>query len=391
MNYKKNRFIYNFELIIIKPFVYIGTTLSKFYKIKGDFDNLILTPNADIGGSIQVNADIAQCLKGKTLIIFTKKHKNNGYINKFKNKQNRILDISNYIDNKYLHFVNIIFRGIIKGWIKQNNIKNIIGGECIYFYKIIPHIPDIYKVIEVCHVDNWLNYSIRFINDVNFRVFSTSFIKNKVIQQYNNESIPRKYHEKLIHVENCIDAPESISINNDKKLRVYFIGRGSAQKRVHLACQIAERIYEINKNIEFNFIGDQSKIIDPSKYPFINFYNNIDNEKEMQSHFVRSDVLLMTSKFEGLPLTIMHMMSYGKIIVSTAVSAIPNYIKNEINGFLINSTEEDEIVKEGVSILLNIFEHPEIKMSIGRNNFEFAKENFNRIMFCKKYNSLISQ
>src|SRR5690606_23179675 len=78
------------------------------------------------------------------------------------------------------------------------------------------------------------------------------------------------------------------------------------------------------------------------------FYGSINDDAVMNSFYEKADVLILTSAFEGLPVVVMQMMAYGKVVLSTAVSGIPDYIKHEQNGLLIHATNEKEIVTEGV-------------------------------------------
>lgn len=389
MNYWSNKITYKLEFALSIPFVLIGKIFAIFSNLKGNYSTIIFSPNGDIGGSIKVNSDLLSCFEGKTLVIFTKKQKNNLYINRFKKTNAHIIDISQYIDNKYLHIINLIFRGIIVSWIKKNNIKNIVGGECIYFYKIIPHLSNKYNKIEICHVDNWLNYSVRFIEDISYRVFSTNYLKNKVIEQYNKFKIPSHFYKKLIHIENSIQIPDKYIQKEQNKIQVYFIGRGTKQKRADLACSIAREIHKVNNNVEFTFIGDLNNVIKTNDFPFINFLGNINDEQLMQLHYQKADILLMTSQFEGLPLTIMEMMSYGKTIISTGVSAIPDYIKDGENGFLINSKEDNCIIEDGKQKIINLIENPLKLRKFGEINREFAVTNFDKKYFCLNYSKLL--
>ena len=72
----------------------------------------------------------------------------------------------------------------------------------------------------------------------------------------------------------------------------------------------------------------------------------------MRSIYRRSDVLILTSAYEGLPLVVMYMMAYGKVILSTAVNGIPDYITHLEMACPVKATGEDgRIVRRGVELL----------------------------------------
>jgi glycosyltransferase involved in cell wall biosynthesis len=68
-----------------------------------------------------------------------------------------------------------------------------------------------------------------------------------------------------------------------------------------------------------------------------------------------SDVYILPSYHEGLPISILESMSYGKAIISTKVGGIPEIVRNKENGLLINPGDLEQIKKS-----LNFFlENPE--------------------------------
>jgi glycosyltransferase involved in cell wall biosynthesis len=56
-----------------------------------------------------------------------------------------------------------------------------------------------------------------------------------------------------------------------------------------------------------------------------------------------SDVYILPSYHEGLPISILESMSYGKAIISTKVGGIPEIVGNEENGLLINPGDLEQI------------------------------------------------
>lgn len=378
------------EHIIMQPFVLLGRLYAKLNPLSTKHEVFLIFPNADIGGSIQVNLDLAICLIDKNpLIIFSKKPKNNKFLAKYEGLNLSIIDLHKKIDNKVCHFVNFFYRGVIVEWACQQSVQALIGGECIFFYKIIPHLPKLIKRIEVLHVDSWLNYNIGFINEISLRVFSTKQLKEKVENQYKQNNVPNSFYSKLKFIENGLKIIDYPILPNDT-MQVYYIGRGAAQKRVHLVAAIAEKIKERDIEIQFNFVGDVDKIINPALYPYCKFHGSIHDENTMNSIYQKADVLILTSAFEGLPVVVMQMMAHEKVVVSTAVNSIPNYIIHNVNGLLIDAQSEEDIINEGVNHLINLYEHPDLRISFGKRSKEIAMEKFSMEVFCKEYNQLIT-
>jgi glycosyltransferase involved in cell wall biosynthesis len=220
------------------------------------------------------------------------------------------------------------------------------------------------------------------------RIFSTRKLMEEVEQQYRENNLPQAYFKKLYFIDNAIDIPVYQPVVNEE-LQVFFIGRGSPQKRVHLVAGIAQKIHEKKLPVKFNFVGDVSKMININDYPYCRFYGNVKEEEEMKRIYEIADVLMLTSAFEGMPVVIMQMMSYGKVVVSTAVSGIPDYIFHEQNGLLIFSTEESAIIEEGVNLLERLLKDDTLRKSLGAKARKDAIEKFSRQSFETRYREIL--
>ncbi|HZE85572.1 MAG TPA: glycosyltransferase family 4 protein, partial [Puia sp.] len=327
MRYRKAVLKIRLELIAMFPFVLLGKLWGRLFPLESRHSIFLFFPSADIGGAIRVNADIVSCIADrKPLIIYSKKPKNNGFASLFDLEGVRVLDLSGRIDNKLWHFVNFFYRGVLAAWINASENPVVFGGESLFFYKIIPHLKQSVPCIELCHLDTWLPYSIAFIDRIDLRICSTLKLKETIAAQYHEEGLDDKYYSRLRFIENKIDIPPYEEIRNEQ-LEVVYIGRGAPQKRVYLIAAIATRMHEQGLPVHFSFVGDVSAIVDPAKHPFCKFYGNVSDEALMQDIYRRSDVLLLTSAYEGLPLVVMYMMAYGKTVLSTAVNGIPDYIQ----------------------------------------------------------------
>ncbi|MFZ1372041.1 MAG: glycosyltransferase family 4 protein [Ferruginibacter sp.] len=377
------------EMIGMFPFVLLGKLAGHLFRLKTNHRVFLFFPNGDIGGSPQVNIDLTNCIKNyKPLIIFSKKAGNNQFREKYNIEGVRVIDLHKYIDNKILHFVNFFFRGLLSVWINKQENAVVFGGECIFFYKMIPHLKKHVHCAELCHLATWLPYSIGFIDRINCRVFSTEKLKEQVENQYRENNLQHAYFDKLFFIENTIDIPE-YNLKPNSTLQVYFIGRGAVQKRVHLIASIAKIIYTKGLPVKFNFVGDVDKTIDITAFPFCKFYGNVKEEATMKQVYEDADILLLTSSFEGLPIVVMQMMAYGKVVISTAVNGIPDYIHHEENGFLIRATDENEIIKEGVTYIETLLQNPDMRIKLGKRSREIASEKFNRQAFCTHYRRLL--
>ncbi|GAB3354491.1 glycosyltransferase [Arachidicoccus ginsenosidivorans] len=389
-SYKKSRLKLKFELLCMFPFVLLGRIYGKYRQLRFPVDIFFFFPNADIGGSPKVNLDIVDCIKKdkKCLIIFSKKPKNNLFAERFKALGVPIIDLHSKIDNKLFHFVNFFYRGVIASWIEAQGSATVMGGECIFLYKIVPHLSKRIKKIELIHLSTWINYSIAFAPYLDIRLFSTMHLMREVKNVYLKAGVPVDYEDRFRFMDNSIEIPTNEVINNEI-LQVIFVGRGAPQKRPELIARIARILFEENVGVHFSFVGDVELVFNTDDYPFCTFYGNINDEQRLKQIYEKADVLMLTSEFEGLPIVVMQMMAYGKIVVSTAVGGIPDYIKDGENGYLITAMEDNKIIEEGVAIIKKVISNKETTRAMGIFNKEKAVELFGKNTFCRNIKGLL--
>ena len=371
------------------PFVWLGKIAGMIFPLKSQHHVFLFFPSATIGGSIKVNADITNCIRSsKPLIIFSKRSSNNQFRHLFDIEGVRVIDLSKYIDYKILHFVNFFSRGVLAAWINKAANPVVFGGESLFFYKILPHVKKDTRTVELCHLNTWFDFSQAYIEYIDYRIFSTPKIRRDVEDQYRRNQIDGLYNESLLFIDNKIDIPEFKQVHNEI-LQVIYVGRGAAQKRVHLIAEIVRRMHEANKPVHFSFVGDVEEIVPAAVKTYCTLYGNLRDEKKLYELYDQSDVLILTSAYEGLPLVVMDMMARGKVVLSTAVDGIPDYITTMENGLLITETDEEKIIQQAIDLLDVLIANPVLKNKIGRNSYHYAVEHFNGAGFCRFYSNII--
>jgi glycosyltransferase involved in cell wall biosynthesis len=389
MTYKAAVIKRNIELVIMFPFVVLGKLAGTIFPLKPQRNVFLFFPASDIGGSVKVNADITECIKDqKPVIIFSKKPMNNQFRSLFEIEGVRIIDLHKYVDYKIYHFVNFFFRGVLAAWINKSDQPVIFGGESIFFYKMLPHVRKDTRKIELCHLNTWINYSLAFAKYIDFRIFSTPKIKRDVEELYDRNHLPQSFFKKLIFIDNKVDIPPFTETTNNI-LQVLYVGRGAPQKRVHLIIEIAKEMQRANDAVHFSFVGDVEALVPVDVREYVTLHGNVGDEKELHDIYMRSDVLILTSAYEGLPIVIMDMMARGKIVISTAVDGIPDYISHFDNGLLITETEETKIIQQGIELLRLLIAKPDLKGKIEKQSYQYAREHFSGETFCQSYRKLL--
>ena len=332
---------------------------------------------------------VAQATGGRDCIIyFTKKSTNDSFLENFKKSACQIKDISKWTDNKWLYFLNLIYRGIITGYInRQEQTPIVFNGQCNFGYKISPWVKKNIRQIELIHSFN----SFSFIRNPFLPFIETTVMISKKriedhIQFYDKIKAPVQFMEKIRYVQNAVDLPVQEVPKDFRDFRVLYVGRGGKEKRVHLVAAIADKVHEKDPTIKFEILGDVSEVLNKQEWPLIHFYGDITDEKKISEIYKNASVLLLTSITEGFPMVVMEAMAHGCAVIATAVGDIPHHLKENVNGFLFSSIEnEEKIVSEGAQEILKLKNDHELLNSICKNNSQYAQNNFSIEQFNQAY------
>ncbi len=173
---------------------------------------------------------------------------------------------------------------------------------------------------------------------------------------------------KLMHVRNApsFDVPEAECrrIQDHRRtrtagnLRVLFLGRFDAQKGIERLHSIARELQRRDVGVEWQVVGkdvidagagtdwtrrfkDIGIAVKPPMYA----------SSDLAKAFAWADVVVLPSRWEGAPLTILEAQRLGCVPVATAVGAVEELIDHDADGLLVRATSEGRIVDEFVDFL----------------------------------------
>ncbi len=139
--------------------------------------------------------------------------------------------------------------------------------------------------------------------------------------------------------------------SNNKK--ILFIGRLAYEKNLDLLIQIFECLHDENSSVTLTIAGSgymenelKNTIEVRGLSNSIELLGAVDNVHELMS---KADLLLVTSHWEGFPVSILEAHASGLPVVATNVPGVTDLITHEVNGLLFNPTEpcagKDQIVR----------------------------------------------
>ena len=198
-------------------------------------------------------------------------------------------------------------------------------------------------------------------------------LKEKLINRHGKED------EKIKLIYNGINVGRSIANTREKddKFKFLFVGRLVEIKNVELLLQGLHYIKNKRKDFVCNIIGDGEdleKLKNMSKDLGLNSkVNFLGYRNDIQEFMTKSNVLILTSKMEGIPITIIEAFANKLPVISTAVGGVLEMIVNEETGILFDLENKDEFNRVLLDLLENKYDLDEL--SYNAYNQYFAKWN----------------
>lgn len=195
---------------------------------------------------------------------------------------------------------------------------------------------------------------------------------------------------KVCVVENIVAKPNLIKKKyNDQKLHLLFLGLVDDQKGIFdLLDVIHEHVREWKSKLTLHIGGNgqiqrlENLIKKYGLKEIVSYEGFVSGEKKKEL-LSSCDALILPSYTEGLPVSILEAMSYGKAVFSTPVGGIPEVIYQNDNGLLFSPGDKNamyEIIEQSLNNRDSI-------INMGRNSLlhitPYLPENV-----CKKLESI---
>lgn len=257
------------------------------------------------------------------------------------------------------------------------------------------------KVIETVHntygffVNPWgkLKYSY-YLN----RVDAIVTVSDAVLA-FNKEHFYVRKPEKYVSIRNSIN-PERLRMSSrspeevkeslgipEQSLVVSTLSRLDVQKGLEYFIDMAKIVNEAYENIAFVIPGDgdaayAAQLKEHAKgIDNIHFIGHIPNINDL---FTIMDIFVLSSLWEGGPLTLLEAMAYEKAIVATNVGNTAEVIRDGSTGFLVES-KNAKALAEKVGTLI---QDQTLRSQFAKNAHDDFYERFNNDVMIQKYKQL---
>jgi len=223
-----------------------------------------------------------------------------------------------------------------------------------------------------------------------------------VSENDKKEGLKRKIakEDKFLVIKNGVEwevkgsreeAREKLKVKNDGVV-FGMVGRLAYQKNPLMFLKAAKEIIKKYPKTKFILIGggllfqECENFIKENKLRKNIFLLGEKSPEETHQLLLGFDVFVLTSKYEGLPFAIIEAIFAGLPIVATNVGGVSELIKDNKNGFLVNSNSIEELVQK----MIYLIENPVKIKEMGEEGQKIAKENFTLDKMIKNYEELYS-
>lgn len=194
---------------------------------------------------------------------------------------------------------------------------------------------------------------------------------NNSMRYLIEKGIPK---EKFFIPPNEFDIPD-IKIEEEKKVYdLIYIGNFVDEKDLPLWVNVIKEVKEKMPGIKSVMLGDGVRFnMIKEMVKENNLEGNIDmvgRKKDVYKYINQSKILLMTSKSEGLPMTVVEAMSLGVPSVLPDVGDITDLVEDGKNGILIDSRNPIDYA----NAIINILENEEILNRLGKESIVSIKK-----------------
>lgn len=314
------------------------------------------------GGTERMTAIIANELSKK-------KDKFNVYILNISNssgnsfyKLDKRITVSRLLDKENVNFKVNYFKVVngIRRYIKSNDIDVLIDVDVLSDIFSIPA-----KVFTKTKLISWEHFNCNQNNGTKLRHISrllASKFSDQIVtlteKDMDNYIKRFKVEKKIRYIYNPIAYPIKESCNIESK-NIVSAGRLSYEKGFDMLVEVANHVLHENKDWTWTILGDgQEKEFLQKKIKEYKLENKLilkGNVSNVEDYYRNSSIYVMTSRYEGLPMTLLEARSFSLPIVSFDCDTGPSEIvKNNINGFLIKNNNLKDMEEKICKLINNI-------------------------------------
>jgi len=280
------------------------------------------------------------------------------------------------------------FKAILKlrSYVKKNNIEFIHAHSSSFFTAVL--LKFVYPRVKIVWHDHYGNSE--FLRERKagmvklMSLFFSSIISvNKLLKEW---AVDNLYCKRVVYLPNFASFSDSdffeepTMLNGLENKRILCLANLRRQKGHFFLLDVAEKVklqypdwsfHLVGKNFEDDYSNSlRQTIIEKELNKNVFIYGSKD---DVQNIIRQSEICILTSESEGLPVALLEYGFNGKAVIMTKVGEIANVINDE-NGLLVEYGDVKSFVEELSKQILD----PELRIRLGQNLRKTIIENYSQ-------------
>jgi glycosyltransferase involved in cell wall biosynthesis len=358
-------------------FGWLGLLVACFSKSPFSDGPVLFFATADLGGAEKIHTDIVSAIsEQKPTVVLTEIGRTNELLPRL-SEYAAVIRLGAKLKRRALAYYHA---GKLAGWLNSSEPSVVFGSFSHLFYDVLPMLKKGTHSVDLLHNfgANFENYSLRHIGRIQQRVVISETLKGDLLAQY--EAFGTGHSNRIAVIRNATDVPEECpNKKGSGPLKILYVGRGSAEKRVHLVGKIASALDPSIAQV--TLVGDVERSIKAADRESCQLVGVVTEPPALTQLFAESHILLLTSEREGLPVALLEAMAHGVVPITTSVGAIPEVVSDGINGRLLDSRAEPEIVQKAVECVNKLADHRGALQAMSSAAYNTARSDFGREAF----------
>ena len=236
------------------------------------------------------------------------------------------------------------------------------------------------ECIKIAEEHCYHNHNKKYLSTIKNKYNNIDYLLalTKTLEHDYKELLKNNTKTKVVTIPNMLyELPKDVSTLNNKNL--ITVGRLDTLKRND---DIIRAFSKINyKDYTLTIIGDGKEeenlkqLTSELNLEERVIFTGYKTKEEIKEYMLKSNIFLMASETEGLPMVLLEALSYGlPCIVYDIENGVRDIIKNNYNGFIIKNRNEEEYVNKIDELLSNKKELKEFGKNARDSINDFTKE-----------------
>mgnify|MGYP003289327454 CR=1 FL=1 len=180
--------------------------------------------------------------------------------------------------------------------------------------------------------------------------------------------------EKIVVLPNAVEIPPKIS-HNYREQNLLFLGRLCKEKGIYELLDATKELKPEFPDLHLYLGGIWADGVLEKKAEeykeFVHYLGWIDAEKK-DEYLQKCNIFVLPTYFEGMPMSLLEGMAYGRACVATEVGGIPQVMMNRKEGIMIQP-KDVQALKNAIKELL---QNPPLQEEVGSNGRRKIEDKF---------------